>query len=101
MTSTESEPARAAQRHAELSQDLDDANYRYYVLDSPTISDADYDRLMRELRELEERHPGLVTPDSPTQRVGAPITTSTRPSSKPGSRAPKERSARSPPTCAS
>jgi DNA ligase (NAD+) len=75
MTSTESEPARAAQRHAELSQDIDDANYRYYVLDSPTISDADYDRLMRELRELEERYPELVTPNSPTQRVGAPITT--------------------------
>jgi DNA ligase (NAD+) len=75
MTSTESEQARAAQRHAELSQDLDDANYRYYVLDSPTLSDAEYDGLMRELRDLEERHPGLVTPDSPTQRVGAPITT--------------------------
>ncbi|HEX6469052.1 MAG TPA: NAD-dependent DNA ligase LigA [Streptosporangiaceae bacterium] len=75
MTSTESEQARAAQRHAELSQDIDDANYRYYVLDSPTISDADYDALMRELRELEERHPELAGPDSPTQRVGAPITT--------------------------
>jgi DNA ligase (NAD+) len=75
MTSTESDRPGAAQRHAELSQDIDDANYRYYVLDSPTISDAEYDGLMRELRELEERHPELVTPDSPTQRVGAPITT--------------------------
>jgi DNA ligase (NAD+) len=72
---TSSEGVSPAQRHAELSQDLDDANYRYYVLDSPTISDADYDALMREIRELEERHPELVTPDSPTQRVGAPITT--------------------------
>jgi DNA ligase (NAD+) len=67
--------ARAAQRHAELSQEIDDANYRYYILDSPTLSDAEYDSLMREIRELEEQHPQLVTPDSPTQRVGAPITT--------------------------
>lgn len=46
-------------------------NYRYYVLDDPTVSDAEYDALMRELRELEGEHPELVTPDSPTQRVGA------------------------------
>ncbi|MBI2857190.1 MAG: NAD-dependent DNA ligase LigA, partial [Chloroflexi bacterium] len=46
-------------------------NYRYYVLDSPEISDAEYDALLQKLRELEEAHPGLVTPDSPTQRVGA------------------------------
>ncbi len=63
------------QRHAELSQELDEANYRYYVLDSPTISDADYDAAMRELLALEAGHPDLVTPDSPTQKVGAPITT--------------------------
>jgi len=68
-------PAEAAQRHMELSRRIDEANYRYYVLDRPTLSDAEYDSLMRELRELEERHPALVTPDSPTQRVGAPITT--------------------------
>ncbi|WP_448545512.1 NAD-dependent DNA ligase LigA [Roseiflexus sp.] len=47
-------------------------NYRYYVLDEPVISDAEYDALMRELRALEAAHPELVTPDSPTQRVGAP-----------------------------
>lgn len=47
-------------------------NYRYYVLDEPIISDAGYDALMRELRALEAAHPELVTPDSPTQRVGAP-----------------------------
>lgn len=47
-------------------------NYRYYVLDDPEISDAEYDRLMRELMELEKEHPELITPDSPTQRVGAP-----------------------------
>ena len=68
-------PDEARKRHGELSQELDEANYRYYVLDSPTISDADYDRLMREIRTLEDEHPDLVTPDSPTQKVGAPITT--------------------------
>ena len=45
-------------------------DHRYHVLDSPTISDAEYDRLVRELREIEARHPDWVTPDSPTQRVG-------------------------------
>ncbi|GAB3984676.1 NAD-dependent DNA ligase LigA [Actinoallomurus acanthiterrae] len=68
-------PDAVQQRHSELAQELDEASYRYYVLDSPTISDADYDRLMREIRALEEEHPELVTPDSPTQKVGAPITT--------------------------
>src|SRR3954470_262856 len=68
-------PDEARQRHGELTQELDDANYRYYVLDSPTISDADYDRMMQEILALESEHPHLVTPDSPTQRVGAPITT--------------------------
>lgn len=46
-------------------------NYRYYVLDSPEISDAEYDLLMRELKQLEEQYPQFLTPDSPTQRVGA------------------------------
>jgi DNA ligase (NAD+) len=55
-----------------LRERIDDANRRYYVLDDPTISDAEYDRLMAELRELEAEHPELVTPESPTQRVGAP-----------------------------
>ena len=63
--------ANVAQRAAELRHLLNEANYRYYVLDSPTMSDAEYDRLFRELRELEAAHPELVTPDSPTQRVGA------------------------------
>lgn len=75
MTLSDDVPTEDAQRHRELSERIDEANYRYYVLDDPTLSDADYDRLMRELKELEERHPGLVTPDSPTQKVGAPITT--------------------------
>ena len=51
---------------------LNHHNYRYYVLDAPEVSDAEYDALMRELRAIESAHPELVTPDSPTQRVGAP-----------------------------
>jgi DNA ligase (NAD+) len=54
-----------------LREEINHHNYRYYVLDSPVISDAQYDALMRELRELEARYPSLLTPDSPTQRVGA------------------------------
>lgn len=58
-------------RIEELRRLLRYHNYRYYVLDDPEISDAQYDRLLRELEELEARHPELITPDSPTQRVGA------------------------------
>jgi DNA ligase (NAD+) len=54
-----------------LREEIGHHNYRYYVLDSPVISDAEYDRLMRRLEELEARSPDLITPDSPTQRVGA------------------------------
>src|SRR5690554_50075 len=57
---------------ARLRAELDDANYRYYVLDDPALTDADYDRRLRRLEEIEAEHPELVTPDSPTQRVGAP-----------------------------
>jgi DNA ligase (NAD+) len=60
------------QRAAELREQLDYHLYRYHVLDDPAISDAEYDRLYDELVALEESHPELVTPDSPTQRVGAP-----------------------------
>ncbi|MFL6240983.1 MAG: NAD-dependent DNA ligase LigA [Actinomycetes bacterium] len=63
------------ERHAELSRDLDDHAYRYYVLDRPTVSDAEYDALMRELETLEERFPSLRTPDSPTQKVAGTIST--------------------------
>jgi DNA ligase (NAD+) len=59
------------QRAAELRQEINHHNYRYYVLDSPLISDAQYDKLLRELQELEAKYPDLITPDSPTQRVGA------------------------------
>jgi DNA ligase (NAD+) len=61
---------RVAARVAELRQKLEYHNYLYYVKDSPEISDAEYDRLMRELIELEGAHPELASPDSPTQRVG-------------------------------
>ncbi len=59
------------QRAARLRDELNYHNHRYYVLDDPVVSDGDYDALMRELRGLEEEHPELVGPDSPTQRVGA------------------------------
>jgi len=58
-------------RVRELREAIDTHNYRYYVLDEPSVPDAEYDRLMRELIELESAHPELVRPDSPTQRVGA------------------------------
>ena len=58
------------ERAAELRRLIADANHRYHVLDSPTISDGEYDDMMRELQALEAAHPELVTPDSPTQRVG-------------------------------
>ena len=58
------------ERIPQLTQILNDANYRYYVLDNPTMPDFEYDRLLRELEELEAAHPELVNPDSPTQRVG-------------------------------
>jgi DNA ligase (NAD+) len=59
----------AAERVEELRRQIADANHRYYVLDDPDVGDDVYDALMRELRELEEAHPELLTPDSPTQRV--------------------------------
>jgi len=60
----------AAERIAELRSEIDAHNYRYYVLDEPSVPDAEYDRLFKELRALEDEHPELVTPESPTQRVG-------------------------------
>src|ERR1019366_8854641 len=61
-------PAAQAEK---LRDEIDRANYRYYVLDDPEISDAEYDQLMRRLEALEREHPELATPDSPTRRVGA------------------------------
>jgi DNA ligase (NAD+) len=68
-TSTDPELERRAE---DLRRRIDRANHAYYVLDAPEISDAEYDRLFRELQALETEHPALRTPDSPTQRVGAP-----------------------------
>ena len=62
---------RAKERVAELREELNRHNHLYYVLDSPEISDAEYDALMLELRGLEEEYPELIAPESPTQRVGA------------------------------
>src|SRR2546425_6812 len=66
---------RVPKRAADLRQKIEKANYEYYILDQPTLDDAAYDALLRELIEIEEAHPELVTPESPTQRVGiAPST---------------------------
>jgi DNA ligase (NAD+) len=65
----------ARQRHAELSEKLRDAQYRYYVFDAPTIADIEYDTDMRALEALEEQFPELRTPDSPTQNVGGGLST--------------------------
>ncbi|WP_030487381.1 NAD-dependent DNA ligase LigA [Micromonospora chokoriensis] len=66
---------QARERHATLSQELTEHQYRYYVLDTPTIPDADFDRQLRELEALEAEFPALRTPDSPTQRVGGSFST--------------------------
>ena len=63
-------PNEVRERHSQLCREIEEANYRYYVLDDPSLSDEEYDGLMRELEGLEEQHPALRTPDSPSQRVG-------------------------------
>jgi len=68
-------PVDVAERHAALSRELDDHAYRYYVLDAPVVSDAEYDTLMRELTEIESSYPQLRTPDSPTQKVAGSYST--------------------------
>ena len=55
---------------ATLRHQIEEANYHYYVQDNPTLTDAEYDQLMLELQRIEQEHPELQTPDSPTQRVG-------------------------------
>ena len=66
-------PAGAKARHEELAERTRHHDHRYYVLDDPVIEDSEYDRLLRELQTLEEAHPALATPDSPTQRVGGGV----------------------------
>ncbi len=70
---TDRELARAKVRVEELRSQIDHHRYRYHVLDDPEVADAEYDALMRELRELEDRFPELVTTDSPTQTVGGAV----------------------------
>ncbi len=67
--------SEAAQRHAELSRTLTDYAFQYYVTNQPSVPDADYDRLMRELEAIEDAHPELRTPDSPTQKVNETFST--------------------------
>ncbi|KDQ69658.1 NAD-dependent DNA ligase LigA [Streptomyces halstedii] len=67
--------AEARERHALLSEQIEEHRFRYYVKDQPVVSDAEFDRLMRELEGVEERNPQLRTPDSPTQKVAGPYTT--------------------------
>src|SRR4051812_15696971 len=71
------EPAPPAVReeHRELAEQIEDARWRYYVLDDPTLSDADFDARMRRLEELEEQYPELRPPDSPSQKVGGAVST--------------------------
>ncbi|MET8577880.1 NAD-dependent DNA ligase LigA [Streptomyces sp. NPDC005012] len=62
-------PSEARDRHAQLAEQIEEHRFRYYVKDAPVVSDAEFDTLLRELEALEERHPELRTPDSPTQKV--------------------------------
>lgn len=66
---TTSVPAEAREQHARLAEQIEEHRFRYYVNDAPVISDADFDTLLRDLEALEDRHPELRTPDSPTQKV--------------------------------
>jgi len=75
MGEPQSATSEAKERHRQLSEEVEDARWRYYVLDDPTLSDADFDHRMRELEELEEEFPELRTPDSPTQKVGGAVST--------------------------
>ncbi len=61
------------ERLADLRSQINTHNYRYHVLDAPSISDADYDRLLNELKQIESDHPEWITPDSPTQKVGGVV----------------------------
>jgi DNA ligase (NAD+) len=75
VTGTKQPPADVARRHHDLAQEVEDLAYRYYVLTQPTVADAEYDAKMRELQAIEEAHPALRTPDSPTQKVMETLST--------------------------
>ncbi len=68
-------PAEVRERHAQLAEQVEEHRFRYYVKDAPVVSDAEFDRLMRELEALEDEYPQLRTPDSPTQKVGGTYAT--------------------------
>jgi DNA ligase (NAD+) len=74
VTATAATP-EAREEHQEIAEQVEEARWRYYVKDAPTLSDAEFDRLMRRLEELEEQFPDLRTPDSPTQKVGGAVST--------------------------
>ena len=65
----------ARDEHQRVSEEIEDARWRYFVLDDPTLDDADFDRRLRRLEALEEEFPELRTPDSPTQKVGGAVST--------------------------
>jgi DNA ligase (NAD+) len=71
-------PAEIAQRHATLAKEVEEHRFRYFVLDAPVVSDAEFDALWRELLQIEEQFPELVTPDSPSQQVGGSYSTEFR-----------------------
>ncbi|WP_151081589.1 NAD-dependent DNA ligase LigA [Nocardioides cynanchi] len=75
MGEPQSATPEARERHRQLSEEVEDARWRYYVLDDPTLDDADFDRRLRELEALEDDFPELRTPDSPTQKVGGAVST--------------------------
>jgi DNA ligase (NAD+) len=75
MGEPQSATPEAKERHRALSEEVEDARWRYFVLDDPTLDDADYDRRLRELQVLEGEFPELRTPDSPTQKVGGAVST--------------------------
>ncbi len=75
MAQQDDAPPQARERHRELSELVEDHRWRYYVLDRPTASDAEFDKLMGELEQLESDFPGLRTPNSPTQKVGGAVST--------------------------
>jgi DNA ligase (NAD+) len=75
VTEVQAAPAEARERHRDLAEQIEDARYRYFVLDRPTLADAEYDQMMKELERLESEFPDLRTPDSPTQKVGGAVST--------------------------
>ncbi|MBB3043547.1 NAD-dependent DNA ligase LigA [Nocardioides soli] len=74
-TQVDAAPADVREEHRLLAEEVEEARWRYYVLDSPTIDDADFDKRLRRLEALEEEFPELRTPDSPTQKVGGAVST--------------------------